>query len=85
MDSNDIMLGFSIAVGALFVIAVGYYIHLKSVMKDILEDEKKKLREWAYKEAEIRAEEKFMDIMKSIYVEIPVNLVNESDTYWGEN
>lgn len=85
MDSQNMMLGFAVAAVALLIIAFGYWAHLKIVMADILADEKKKLREWAYNEAEIRAQERVREILGKLRVNIPVQLINESDMNWGES
>lgn len=84
MNGSDLMLGFAIAAGALLLIAGGYYIHLKMVMADILAEEKRKLREWAYQEAETRAQERVKEILENVQIDIPVSLINESDINWGE-
>lgn len=85
MESQNLMLGFAVAAVALLIIAFGYWAHLKFVMQDILADEKRKLREWAYNEAEIRAQERVREILGELRVNIPVQLVNESNLYWGDS
>lgn len=64
-------------------IVIGYLSHWSSISKDILADEKKKLIEWAETEAEVRAEERVKEILNGIQYTKRVELVNESDIYWG--
>lgn len=64
-------------------IVIGYLYHWSSISKDILADEKKKLIEWAETEAEVRAEERVREILNGIQYTKRVELVNESDIYWG--
>lgn len=64
-------------------IVIGYLSHWSSISKDILADEKKKLIEWAETEAEVRAEERVREILNGIQYTKRVELVNESDIYWG--
>jgi hypothetical protein len=53
-------------------------------MDDVLKEERQKLRDWARKEAQIRADEQVRDILGNMQVNMPVVLVNESDMNWGE-
>lgn len=53
-------------------IVIGYISH-----------EKKKLIKWAETEAEVRAEERVKEILNGIQYTKRVELVNESDIYWG--
>ena len=84
MEINTFMAGFATAFIIAFILIGGYWLHLRIVAKDILDDEKRKLREWAYREAKIRADEQVRDILGNLNVNIPVKLVNESDMDWGD-
>lgn len=79
------------AIGAIVVVALamvfitgGYAIHLKHVVDDIIRDEKAKLYAWALKRAERIAAEKFTEMLRTVRITIPVELINESDIDWGE-
>lgn len=84
MEVNSFMAGFATAAVIGFILIGAYWLHLRCVMDDILKDERKKLRDWAYKEAKIQADEQVRDILSSMQVNMPVVLVNESDMDWGE-
>jgi hypothetical protein len=84
MEINTFMCGFATAAVIGLILLGGYWLHLRIVAKDILDDDRKKLREWAYREAQIRADEQVRDILSSLEVNMPVVLVNESDMNWGE-
>ena len=84
MEINNFMCGFATAAVIGFILIGGYWLHLRIVAKEILDDDRKKLREWAYKEAQIRADEQVRDILGNLNVSIPVKLVNESNMDWGE-
>jgi hypothetical protein len=84
MEINNFMCGFATAAVISLILIGAYWLHLRIVAKEILDDDRKKLREWAYKEAQIRADEQVRDILNSLQVNMPVVLVNESDMNWGE-
>lgn len=84
MEINTFMCGFATAAVIGLILLGGYWLHLRIVAKDILDEDRRKLREWAYKEARIQADEQVRDILSSLQVNIPVKLVNESNMDWGE-
>lgn len=84
MEINTFMCGFATAAVIGLILLGGYWLHLRMVAKDILDDDRKKLREWAYREAQIRADEQVRDILNNLQVNMPVVLVNESNMDWGE-
>lgn len=84
MEINNFMCGFATAAVIAVILVGGYWLHLRIIARDILADDRKKLREWAYREAQIRADEQVRDILNSLQVNIPVKLVNESNMDWGE-
>jgi hypothetical protein len=84
MEINNFMCGFATAAVIGLILLGGYWLHLRIVAKEILDDDRKKLREWAYREAQIRADEQVRDILGNMQVNMPVVLVNESDMNWGE-
>lgn len=77
-------------IGILFLLAafafiiIGYMVHWKKIVTDIIEDEKRRV--WAEAEAEIeaRAEERAKEILNSIQYSKRIQLINESDINWGE-
>ena len=85
MEANSFMAGFAVASVIAFILVGAYWLHLRIVAKDILDEDRRKLREWAYKEAQIRADEQVRDILSSLQVNMPVVLVNESDINWGDD
>lgn len=62
----------------------GWALHLRSVVKDILREEKHRLRLDAARQADLLAHKRVREILSSLRVEVGVQLVNESDTNWGE-
>ena len=71
----------------LFMVAIicGFLGHWRSINKDILRDERKRLHEWALDYAEKRAQQLFKEYVASIRINVPVRLINESDISWGES
>ena len=84
MEINNFMAGFATAAVIAVILVGGYWLHLRIIAKNILDEDRRKLREWAYKEAQIRADEQVRDILGNLNVNIPVKLVNESNMDWGE-
>ena len=54
-------------------------------MRDILRDEKRRLRAWAEQRAEIMAEERLRELLLRVRIRVPVTLINESGIDWGED
>lgn len=77
-------IGILFLLGANAFIIIGYMAHWKSIVSDIIKDEKEKV--WAEADAEIeaRAEERAKEILNSIQYSKRIQLVNESDINWGE-
>lgn len=71
----------------LFIVAIvcGFLGHWKSINKDILREDRKRLQEWAREYAERRAHELLREYVRSIRINVPVRLINESDISWGES
>lgn len=71
----------------LFIVAIvcGFLGHWKSINKDILREDRKRLQEWAREYAERRAHELLREYVASIRINVPVRLINESDIPWGES
>jgi hypothetical protein len=84
MEINNFMAGFATAAVLALIIVGSYYLHFRCVMDDVLKEERQKLRDWARKEAQIRADEQVRDILGNMQVNMPVVLVNESNMDWGE-
>lgn len=84
MEINNFMCGFATAAVIGLILLGGYWLHMRIIARDILAEDRKRLREWAYKEAHIRADEQVRDILGNLNVNIPVKLVNESNMDWGE-
>lgn len=82
---SDIMFGFLCGAIPILILCGIYVLHMRSVVDDIISDEKQKLREYAAQEIEIRTNEKVKDILSGIRVNMPVVLENDSDMYWGDN
>lgn len=75
-----------IAILLAFVVAVmcGFMSHWQKIMKDIIEDEKRKVLADADAEIEARAEERAKEILNSIQYSKRIQLINESDINWGD-
>lgn len=71
----------------LFIVAIvcGFLGHWKSINKDILREDRKRLQEWAREYAERRAHELLREYVANIRINVPVTLINESDINWGES
>lgn len=70
----------------LFIIAIVWLFlwHWKKINRDILNEDRKRLNEWAHRYAEQLAEQMFREYVRNLRVNVPVRLVNESDINWGE-
>lgn len=55
-----------------------------STARDAVQEDRRKARAWASREAERRAHRRLREILSSIRITAPVELVNESDIDWGE-
>ena len=64
--------------------AAAYCLHMRTIMRDILRDEREQLRIWARNHAEMMAQEQLVDMLRHLRVTVPVTLVNESDIDWGD-
>lgn len=78
------VIGITMLLGAIVAIICGYMAHWNRIVRDIIEDERRKV--WAEADAEIeaRAEERAREILSSIRYTKRVELVNQSDINWGE-
>lgn len=85
MTNGEIMMCLLIACGTIASLAAGYCLHMRAVVLDILRSEKKRLRDWAEREAEIMAEERLTELIRHLRINVPVTLINESGIDWGEN
>lgn len=81
---SDIMFGFLCGAVPILILCAMYVMHMRSVIDDIISDEKQKLRDYAAQEIEIRTNERIKDILSGIRVNMPVVLENESDMNWGD-
>lgn len=69
---------------AVALIVIGYMMHWRKIVDDIIREEKSKVWADADEEIEARAEERAKEILKSIRYTKRVELINESDIDWGE-
>ena len=81
---SDIMTGFCCGAVPMLILCGIYVLHMKSVVADIIADEKQKVRDTATLEINERVNERVKEIIGSMQVNVPVALVNESDIDWGE-
>lgn len=65
-------------------IIIGFLVHWKSVSDDILKEDRRRLNAWAIQYAERRAHELLREYVANIRINVPVQLINESDMDWGE-
>ena len=63
----------------------GWALHTKSIIRDILREEKKLLREAAKEEAERRAHQRVREIIGQLRIQIGVQLINDSDVAWSRD
>lgn len=80
LTPTDFWTAVAVIAGAALFLSVGYCLHLRSIVNDIIRDEKSRLREWAHRYAEQLAQE----YVRRIHIDVPVSLVNESDIDWGK-
>lgn len=84
MTNGQIIACLFIVCGGAIGGAAAYCLHMRSIMRDILRDEKERLRIWARNHAEMMAQERLADLLRHLRVNVPVTLVNESDIDWGD-
>lgn len=77
--------GTAMMFAAMAAIVIGFLGHWHSINKDILKDEKQRLTAWARQYAAQLAEQKFREYVRSIRINVPVELINESDIDWGDS
>ena len=71
--------------GVCAALAATYCLHMRAVMRDVLRDEKRRLQAWAIREAERRAHQRTVELLRHLEISVPVTLVNESDIRWGDD
>lgn len=74
-----------ISTGVCAALAATFCLHMRAVVRDILRDEKRRLRDWATREADRRAHERTVELLRHLRISVPVTLVNESDIAWGDD
>lgn len=84
LTTGELWAGLLVAIGAVIVIAGGYCLHLKKVVEDIIRKEKARLRAWAVKYSEQLARQRLAELLRNVRINVPVELINESDIDWGE-
>ena len=70
--------------GVFAALAATYCLHMRAVARDIIRDEKRRLQAWAIREAERRAHQRTVELLRHLEISVPVTLVNESDIQWGD-
>lgn len=71
--------------GIIAALAATYCLHMRAVVRDILREEKRRLQAWAIREAERRAHQRTIELLRHMQISVPVTLVNESDIRWGDD
>ena len=83
-----------ILLGGIIALAAGFLIHWRRIDKDILDEDRRRLKERYDHErerlrviAEAYAEEKALALYRQRVhtAQVPVNLINESDINWGDD
>ena len=64
--------------------AAAYCLHMRSIMRDILRDDRERLKEWAAGQADVLAQERLTELLRHLRINVPITLVNDSDVDWGE-
>lgn len=67
------------------LIVAAFLWHWRKIDKDILRDDRHKLTLWAKDYAQKLARQMFMDYVRGMQINVPVQLINESDIPWGES
>lgn len=70
---------------AIFAIVAGFMIYWRKVDRDILKEDRKRLKAWAEDYAERLAQRRFRDYVKNLRITLPIELINESDIKWGDD
>ena len=58
--------------------------HWRKIDRDILREDRKRLTAWAQRYARQLAERMFREYVRNLRVNVPVQLINESDIPWGD-
>lgn len=85
MTDRQIFLCVVIVCSGAVALAAAYCLHMRAIVRDILHDEKRRLRAWAEQRAEIMAEERLKELLLRVRIRVPVTLINESGIDWGED
>ena len=84
MTDGQILACLFIVCGGAIGGAAAYCLHMRSIMRDILRDEKERLKVWATGRADVLAQERLTELLRHLRINVPITLVNESDVDWGE-
>ena len=84
MNDGQILACLFIVCGGAIVGAAAYCLHMRSIMRDILRDEKERLKVWAAGRADVMAQERLKELLRHLRINVPITLVNESNVDWGE-
>lgn len=66
------------------LIVAAFLWHWRKIDKGILRDDRHKLTLWAKDYAQKLARQMFMDYVRGMQINVPVQLINESDINWGD-
>lgn len=75
--------GVTVILLAFTALVVGFLGHWKSVDRDILREDRKRLEAWARQHAAEMARRMFREYVENMRINVPVVLVNESDIPWS--
>lgn len=84
MTDGQILACLFIVCGGAIGGAAAYCLHMRSIMRDILREDRERLKEWAAGRADVMAQERLKELLRHLRINVPITLVNESDVDWGE-
>ena len=69
----------------IITVVVGFLVHWRKIDKDILDEDREALKDWAYRYAKRLAQKMFREYVRNLVITFPIELINESDIEWGDD
>ena len=76
--------GAAILFAGIGIMVFAFLVHWRKIDNDILKEDRERLKRQAEEYAEKKANQMFRDYVSRMRVNVPVQLVNESDINWGD-
>ena len=77
MTDGQILACLFIVCGGAIGGAAAYCLHMRSIMRDILREDRERLKEWAAGRADVMAQERLKELLRHLRINVPITLVNE--------